>query len=275
MRLRAAVAAHRAAAPALLARLACDGTWAVRQAVAQHPAFPADARDRLVAAGSTPGLDAFRDPDAALNHAELTDLAARGPWGRQLAARHPNTRQDTLTALATDGDPTLREAATRHRAFPQAFRDLLARAGSAPDGQGYETPGKLNGNELETLMNHGPWARRLLARHHDAAPTLLDRLARDPDHAVRQAAARHTNLSPDTQAVLAQDETHDVRWALAGRRDLHAELLAVLATDVLPAIRLAALDHPHATPDLAERLRFDLDQDVRAQARARVAAAQT
>lgn len=267
VRLRAAVAAHPAAPAALLSRMACDGTWAVRCVVARHPGFSDAQRQQMVAAGSTAGLDAFAPPDPGLAPQTLAQLANQGGWGRQLAARHPATPAATLAQLATDADPLLREAAAGHRAFPAAFRDLLVRAGATPDGQGYGPSGPLTAHDAQSLRNHGPWARRLLARHRDADAPTLDHLARDPDHAVRKQAARHPRLGHHTQTILAQDQAHEIRWALARREDLSPDVLDQFSHDVLPAIRLAALHHPRAPHRLAQRLRFDLDEDVRTAAR--------
>lgn len=261
--LRALVAQHPAARPDLLARLALDGAHAVREHVAAHPRFADPARQAIVAAGSTPDLQGFQAPDPDLPPDTLARLASTGHWGKQLAARHPQTGPDTLAQLATHPDPTLRETATGHPRFADETRGLLVRAGSASDAQGYEPPQPLHPNDPDALLALGPWAHRLLARHPDATPEHLTRLARSADHTVRREAGRHSRTPIEALAALAQDQAHDVRWTLARRADLTPSLLETLAADPLPAIRLAALHHPHTTPAVAQRLRFDLDEDVR------------
>jgi len=264
--LRALVAQHPAVPADLLARLAVDGAHAVRAHVAAHPRFPDSAKQNITAAGSTPDLQGFAEPDPTVTPDALDRLARAGHWGKQLAARHPNTDPDTLAQLATHPDPTLRESATRHANFAKASRGLLVRAGSAPDAQGHEPPQPLHPGDPDALLALGPWAHRLLARHPDATPEHLTRLARSDDHTVRREAARHPRTPIEALVALAQDQAHDVRWTLARRADLTPDLLHILASDRLPAIRLAALEHPESPPAIAQQLRFDLDEDVRAAA---------
>ena len=267
--LRARVAEHPKATPDLLARLALDGAYAVRQHVAAHPNFSDAARQEIAAAGSTPDLQGFATPATDVTAQTLDRLAHAGHWGRQLAARHPDTAPDTLAQLATHADPTLRETAAHHLHFPKDLQELFRRAGSDPDAQGYEPPQPLKPGDPDRLLALGPWARRLLARHPDATAKHLDRLGGNDDHTVRREAARHPNTAPGALAALAQDQAHDVRWTLARRADLTADLITTLAADPLPAIRLAALEHPESPHAIAQQLRFDLDEDVRNVAQAK------
>lgn len=270
VRLRIAVAENPNTGPALLRRLALDGASAVRAAVAVHVGFTAADRGQLVVAGSSADLQGFVDPDPTLPGEVLAELAALGGWGQRLAARHPATPAAVLARLMTAGDPMLRDLARRHPACPAWLTDLLVAAGSTPDLQGVQAGDEHLPRELiAKLVELGPWARRLVARHVASAADDLARLAHDDDPAIRVALAKNAATPAAVVDAMASDVSHDVRWALVNRPSASAEALAVLLGDPIPAIRLAAVDHPRTPAAAIELLQFDLDEDVRAAVKAR------
>jgi Leucine rich repeat variant len=97
-----AVATHPDTPPLLLAELASNPSWRIREAVAAHAHTPVDALATLAA-------DADRDV-------------------RRAAAAHPNLARDVREALAIDPDPTVRRVALVHPAMSQARREQAASA---------------------------------------------------------------------------------------------------------------------------------------------------
>ncbi|MEO0964620.1 MAG: hypothetical protein AAFY08_05820 [Planctomycetota bacterium] len=255
----------------LLLRLAVDGASAVRDVVVRHHVLPDEIRDLLTAAGSSPDLMTFAPPEPSLSAERIDDLAHLGGWGRHLAARHPSTSPATLGRLLTDADAMVRFAAVRHPSRPAGLFDMLIDAGSAADLQGFDadaTSPSLSRADLEALTDHGPWARRLAARHPACPAASLDLLAHDDAPAIRAEVARHLNTPSQTIAGLIDDGVPDVRWALSARADLDAAMLFRLSRDPVPSIRLAVIRHPNTDRDTLDSLRRDLDRDVAAAAAA-------
>ncbi len=191
---RRLAARHPAAAAADLARLATDGDLVVRGEVARHPSLPTETMALLRRAGSSPDLDGFAEPPAGaapLAPEELESLAASGPWGRRLAARHPAAAPALLAALAGDSDPWVRAEVAAHPRAPAAAHEELA--GDASD--------------------RVRWA---VARHPDAPPAALRRLGRDPLAPIRCAVAEHPSAPADLLAALRLDLDEDVRRRARG-----------------------------------------------------------
>lgn len=270
IRLRVAVAENPGASAALLGKLALDGSSAVREAVASHPGLDVQTRERLAAAGSSADLQAFVEPDPDLDGEVLAELATHGGWGQRLAARHPATPADVLAQLITAGDPILRDLSRRHPACPASLMQLLREAGSTADLQGFEpSQTGLSAASIGLLVELGSWARRLAARHPAATGDHLARLSQEPDGLVRLAVAKNAATPTAVADAMTADVSHDVRWAVVNRADVSASALKELLRDPIPMIRLAAVEHPRTPTAALQALRFDLDEDVRAAARAR------
>lgn len=268
----AAIAGNPNAPASMLVELAEHGSSRLRQVAAAHPALPRVVLERLRRAGSNPDLLSLAPADPGLPPDELARLAASGAWARLLAARHPATPPEVLSRLATDGDLLVRRAAAQNARTPPELLELLLRAGSTPDLEGFsaeEAGTSLSSGEVHELAALGPWARRLAARQANASGKLLDRLSQDRDPQVRAAVATHPAAAEPALCSLAQDAAALVRWALLRRKELSVVLNEILARDPLPAIRSALAAHPSATPAVLERLSTDLDDDVREAARGR------
>jgi hypothetical protein len=136
---------------------------------------------------------------------------------------------------------------------------------------------------------HDPTFRVMAARSGQAHPTILDRIAQDPndelkqivaenlhasaetllelaqseDHRVRNRVAVHPNLLLDTMKRLANDPQFDVRYHLLWRRDLPADLLTILVGDADPRVRQRVATHLNVTPEIMNRLAHDPDFRVR------------
>ncbi|MEM9883203.1 MAG: hypothetical protein AAF800_09830 [Planctomycetota bacterium] len=273
VRLRREVAGNPGTSPELLRRLALDGASAVRRVVAARSDFAEADRRLIEAAGSSHDLQSFADPTPGVTAEQLAELAERGGWGQRLAARHPATPGGVLGDLATSGDPVVRDLARRHSACPSCLLETLVAAGSTADLQGYERrDGALSGEAIETLVNAGPWARRLAARHRSTSADQLARLSDDQDPRVRREVAKHVRTPGMALDAMVWDVAHDVRWALVNREGLSSAAVAVLLRDTLPAVRLAAVVHPATTAEGLQAVRFDLDEDVRAAVGDRLAA---
>jgi hypothetical protein len=281
--LRRAVAQHPATPPELLARLALDDNFWVRTDAAAHPAFPEELRRLLRLAGSSADLAAFAEPDPSLQPQALEELAAAGPWGQRLAARHPATPSSVLgrlgdhpsallradlarhpeapaalpARLLEDGDLGVRRAAASHPRLPRAALDLLRRAGAGEglDGTGAADP-DLSPSDGARLARGGPFARLLAARHPGLPATELTRLAADPDPEIRRAAAQNPASLASALLQLAHDEDPRVQQALAGNAAAPAEALLLLAQGDAGNVDLLAslAAHPSAPPQLLARL---------------------
>ena len=270
--IRAAVAGNPNTPPEALARLLGDGAMPIRVAAAANPATPPDTVTTMRRAGSSEDLSTFAPPDETLDAATLNAMSRGGDWARQLAARHSNTPPDALTRLAVDGHFFVRETVARRDDLPAAIRDLLTRAGSSDDFQDFIAPESMTDDELSRISGLGPWGRRLSARHPSAETDLLTRLANDSDWQVRRTIARHPGTGRDTLIGLAQDAAADVRWSVLKHPAPPAEALALLASDEHAPIRLAIAADERTPRGIVERLKMDLDEDVRAAARERLGA---
>lgn len=120
---------HPGTPPEALARLACDAHFLVRDAVTHHPRRPRDVIALLVKLGSTDDLQAYERPTAPATAGELQRAADLGPWGRQLAARHPDANAALLTSLHGDPDWQVRRAIALHAHAPA---DLLLQLTTDP-----------------------------------------------------------------------------------------------------------------------------------------------
>lgn len=269
---RAAVARNPRSGAATLDRLLLDADSAIRAAAAAHPRAPKDRLQALEAAGANPTLDSFQAP-RPLAPDELRRLAEAGPFGRRLAARHPDTPADLLAELAAG-------AATRFDlAFnPAATAEALAALADA----------------------ERPQVSRALATHPSSPLALLRHLASSPDARLREAVAERADLPGALRTFLALDGSSAVRAAVlaSGSLDDEARHLLrrlgagddlqsfvspdpTLAADELRRLaepptagfaRRLAARHPSAPADLLSEWMTDADPTLRQAAAAHPAA---
>ena len=280
---RREVARHPATPPHALARLALDDNFWVRTEAAAHPAFPEALRERLRRAGASGDLSAFGEPDPSLAPEVLAELAAAGPWGERLAARHPATPLEVLRRLAEhesvpvradvarhprspaellarlieDGDKGVRRAAAGHPRAPEEGLARLRRAGAgeALDGEGTVDSG-LPIEALVRLARGGPFARRLAARHPSSPAGELARLASDLDAEIRLAVAQNPACPGDVLLAFAGDGDPRVRQVVAAHPASPGEALIRLAEEESDDVELLAAiaAHPASPPQLLARL---------------------
>lgn len=185
---RLLAARHPATSTDDLARLATDADLLVRQAAARNPRLPGQVLELLLSAGSARELDGY-EPAAADPHLAAPDLerlAALGPWGRRLAARHPACPAALLVTLAGDADPQTRTAVAVHEAAGENVLAGLARDAS-------------------------PAVRWVVVKRPDLAAAALVMLSRDPLATIRTAVATHPAVPGEVLETLARDPDEDVR----------------------------------------------------------------
>lgn len=177
-------------------------------------------------------------PDSNLGAEEMRRLATGGPWGRGVAARHPNTPPDSLARLARDPVLAVRVSALRHPFTPEE----ALWAGSA------------------AVL---PILRRAVARNPAATEAMLARLASDPDFAVRGAVAAHRYLEPKALTVLAGDAVAGIRTSVARHRLTPPDVLEKLSADAEARVRRAVARNPMTPASVFTRLAADPDENVR------------
>ncbi|MFE2290224.1 Mucin-2 [Streptomyces sp. NPDC059452] len=253
------------AEPTQRARLVDDPSPKVRAALAYGPEW----RDPRTTVAPLPDDVCARlldDPDPSVRTALLdsphlapsfvASLAThRDPAARRRAARAgERLRPDERSALLADPDPEVRRAATLEECRRDAHltAELLRDPKSAAEA-------------LRRGLLHRADAERCVAeRTHLAAlaenpslPTdLVERLAVDPDEAVRLAVSLRPELDETrrmsidfTVEALARG---DVQWVRDGLAD--SEVLRRAATSAHPLLRRAAARSPHLPPDLLRLL---------------------
>ena len=239
--------------PAELLTIACACRCAsLRRAAVRHNATPARVIELLVKAGSTPSLGGSTSRPPAATEAELSEAAALGPWGAELAASHPQATAALLWRLAELPDAGVRCAVARNPVTPEALMRKLhgeddtfvaaARSPALPLDLLRETA-RLRGwlvadraglplDVLEVIARGDQQCRCGVARNPELPPRLLDELASDPSPLVRRATLFNRALPRATLERLSRDE-------LSGIREPAAALLAdpSLDRDVLLGLR--------------------------------------
>lgn len=101
------------------------------------------------------------------------------------------------------------------------------------------------------VYDRAPDLRPFMAAHGGVASAWLERLARDPDRAVRLAIAQRDDASEAVLRELADDVSEPVRVAVAANPSTRKDVLQYLsrvdgaeAVRVRAAARLKALTHP-------------------------------
>ena len=216
--------------PYLLAVLATDEYWDVRERVASHPLTPMSTRTGMVS-------DPDWHPRAALAFSgdvadSVLSTLAQDPETRvrsSLVIRH-RLPEHLLRKLGEDPDPTIRSEVAIH---PRCPSDLLTALASDPDQ-------RVRSRVAALYPRHG---------RAGCPPDLLDRLADDLDHLVRAAAAANPTISVKQLRRLAGDPHGAVRATAASNESCPAELLASLATDQTVGVRHDVAGNPNC--DLA------------------------
>ncbi|MEM9251478.1 MAG: hypothetical protein AAGB29_03920 [Planctomycetota bacterium] len=276
--LREAIAAHPHCPRAALCTLCVDASPSVRRAAGTHPGLDRATLDELVAAGASADLTTLAEP-APIAGTVLAALARRGPWGRVLAARHPDTPPEVIDELAGEkaidvrlglasnpaatekvlrrsAEPLDKAIAERLAEHPTTPADLLIRLAALADIEvrarvaDHPRLAKADGLALRLAVDGASAVRERIARRDVLSREELDLLA--------AAGAGDDLLSFGTPDTAFPAESIDRLASLGGwGRHLAARhpatsptSLAALLTDGDPVVRLAAVSHPHRPREL-------------------------
>ncbi|GGP97515.1 Mucin-2 [Streptomyces roseolilacinus] len=254
------------AEPAQRARLADDPSPKVRAALAYGPEW----RDpRTVVMPLPDGVCArlLDDPDPSVRAALLDSPHLVPSFLASLAAHHdPAARRsaarawrilapDERSALPADPDPVVRRAAAlwECRRDARVTAELLRDPKSAAEALRHG------------LLRRADAERCVAERTHPAAPAenpslpadLVERLAVDPDEAVRLAVSLRPELDETRRMAIDftvgdLDRGDGVRWVREGLAD--PEVLRRAAASAHPLLQRAAARSPHLPPDLLRLL---------------------
>jgi len=186
-------------------------------------------------------------------YSEQTPGAARQSLSKDYAeivrvgiASNPNMTTDTLRALFEDLSPTVRKYVGANENTDQMT--------------------------LEVLSKDPKHAVRLSVAGNASTPLhVLERLAVDLDGAIRIAVSENASASPALLLGMVFDNNIGVRAAAGAHRSMPSSGLIKLAGDEDLTVRQAVVDNPNTLPEALKRLSFDLDDEVRGQARTRLA----
>ncbi|MEU9235590.1 Mucin-2 [Streptomyces subrutilus] len=249
------------AEPAQRARLADDPSPNVRAAVAYGPESPVP-RTTVAPLPDAVCARLLEDPDPSVRAALLdsphlapsfvVSLAAhREPAARRAAAREwealaPGER----SSLLADPDPDVRRAAAlgecRHDARLTA--ELLRDPKSAAEAL---RRGFLGRADAERCVAEGTHLTAL-AENPSLPADLVERLALDPDEAVRLVVSLRPELEETRRMAIdftvGPFDRGDVEWVRNGLAD--PDVLRRAAASAHPLLRRAAAHSPHLPPDL-------------------------
>ncbi len=125
---------------------------------------------------------------------------------------------------------------------------------------------------LEILAKHPLRDVRLgVAGNPSTALHVLERLAVGLDEAIRIAVCKNAGASPALLLGMIFDNSIEVRTAASAHRSMPSPGLIKLARDAELSVRQAVADNPNTLPEALKRLSFDGDEDIRGQARTRLA----
>ena len=256
--------------PYLLAVLATDEYWGVRERVASHPLTPMSTRTGMVS-------DPDWHPRAALAFSgDVADSVlltlAQDPETkvRSSLVRRRGLPEHLLRKLGEDPDPAIRSEVAAHRSCPS---DLLAVLAADPDQRvrcgvaglhprrGYAgCPPDL----LDWLAADPDQSVRVAAAANPAVTLKqLRRLTSDPDSAVRATAASNESCPAELLAPLATDQPVAVRHDVAGNPNCDLATLRILATDRSPTVREHLAERRSCPAEIAEMLAADSHPRVR------------
>ena len=206
--------------PGMLATLAEDDVWYVREAVAKQSRCPPQA---------------------------LMLLAADSHWiVRRTVAERYDCPLQAAEVLLGDSHPGVREAAGRHG---HRYNQAAARAAPDPAAADGDTGRLIKALSrpdcpTETLTEaaaHYLWyVRRNAARHPNCPPAALVLLGGDDHWSVRQIVAERDDCPPAALVLLGGDDHWSVRRIVAERDDCPPRTLARLINDDHNAVQTAA-----------------------------------
>lgn len=188
---------------------------------------------------------------------------------RARVAADPSTTTQTLSELASDKSPKVRQAVAANPG-PHALAIALASSdadvrGRAAQRDDLDAVGaqRVVSDPVHTVRE------RMAGVTQDAS--VVAALARDPHPAVRSTILLNPTLSEADAEMLASDPIARVRATAAGCRRLRPETLSRMADDRSSLVRWSVLvDNPERL-DLARKIAEDPDEMNASQARAQLA----
>ena len=276
--------------PSILAELLCDDNFFVRRSALANEYVPKDVVELLVRAGAYKDLRGAGNLVASVSIVELERLASLGPFGRELAAAHPNADEHLLERLAREGnrsveitvlkhpncpikflaaacvsmDAEQRRLAALHPTTPQELLRLLRRAGADSQLQTVRPPeAPLAGETIEQLVALGSCGRVIAAAQPNCPATLLETIAQDDDWRVRLSVVQNRNTTNSALEHLLSIDDDQVRLRLLQHANVPLRLVVEAARHPHVEVRIAAAHHPNAPVAALQALAADGAHQVR------------
>lgn len=275
-----------------LTRVARQGEWEMRAAVARNPHLPDPARAQL-SEDEDWWVRAAVAENPSASPEELTRLAGDQEHItiKEHVAAHPNTPGDVLVTLADDGDPAVRAQVARNPSTPPealarlatderfATREAVAAHGltsldilqqlTADANERVNVVARLRTQVItadraqEALSTRRRHVKLALANTQGTPPTVLEKLAADRNPLIRAQAALHSELPDLARKALVKDTSPSVSLiAKALDEETPADLLAFLPRHDA-RVRQALSRNEHAPAPVLEELSDDPLHDVR------------
>ncbi|MCP9943035.1 HEAT repeat domain-containing protein [Cyanobium sp. ATX 6E8] len=255
-RIRQAVACHENTPDSIIALLANDEDWDVRQAVSDRH-LPQEWRNL----DEDERIQRLKTENAPCYILKI--LSCSENWViRQHVANNAGANRELLKKLAKDKDDDVSTSARErllNLCLPEDWRQL----GDTERIRRLKSQNIVTGEVLAALATSINWKiRQAVARHEGTPPSLIKKLARDTDSDVRQAVIdrclpsewrylddnqRSTKLSkevatPEVLDVLAGSSNWRVRQAVARHEGTPSLLIKKLARDNDSDVRQAVID---------------------------------
>jgi hypothetical protein len=264
--LRLAIAGHPNANQDTLATLGADIEDDIRVRALANPNCPAEVIASLIAAGARPDLLGVTRTFEPMTAQQLGRLAGLGPWGRFLAARHPDSPSDLLSAISSDPEWRVRSGLLDNANTPEALIQALL---DSPPVDDLVTVRHLSRPSIPAevqakLARHPDLEVRLaLARHPAATSKILGQLVSDGSKEIRRLAASHPNIRPADLALLVRAGSTPNLMGLSEPDPAMpaAEIQALLEGGVWA--RQLAVRHPNTDGDTLARLLCDREPKIR------------
>ena len=254
-RIRQAVACNEYTPASILKMLSYDRDSEVRQTALDRQ-LPVDWRDLS-------DSQLIRRLSSEIAPSEVVEILSHSDnWVvRQHSANNPGATRVLLERLEKDSDSDVASAA----------RDALLRL-LLPDEWRNIKDAKLmrrlkdqrvSAEVLEVLGSSSNWLiRQAVARHDGISPSLLEKLAKDNDSSVREAATIDRQLPPEWRYLSIGDRTKRL-----SKENAAPEILEVLACSGDWRVRQAVANNAGALVALLKELANDTDSDVATTAR--------